>query len=85
MHEELWTHRLHSVQQCCRYQSHERVKSDLGRTCHNDKPGLNDGDDGEIDMRMRERSWLESGTCHNDKPGYVCEKIEKGGVMERKK
>ena len=29
------------------------VKSDLGGTCHNDKPGLNDGDDGGIGMRMR--------------------------------
>ena len=24
----------------------ERVRRDLGETCHNDKPGLNDGDDG---------------------------------------
>ena len=24
----------------------ERVRRDLGGTCHNDKPGLNEGDDG---------------------------------------
>ena len=31
----------------------ERVRRDLGGTCHNDKPGLNDGDDGGVGMRMR--------------------------------
>ena len=25
----------------------ERVRRDLGETCHNDKPGRNDGDGGE--------------------------------------
>ena len=29
-----------------------RVKSDLGGTCHNDKPGLDDGDDGGVGMRV---------------------------------
>ena len=33
----------------------ERVRRDLGGTCHNDKSGLNDGDDGGVGMRMRER------------------------------
>ena len=27
-----------------------RAKSDLGGTCHNDKPGLDDGDDGEVGL-----------------------------------
>ena len=29
------------------------ILSDLGGTCHNDKSGLFDGDDGGIGMRMR--------------------------------
>ena len=31
----------------------ERVRRDLGETCHNDKPGRNDGDEGGVGMRMR--------------------------------
>ena len=42
-----------------------------------DKPGLNDGDDGEVGWG----SWLEGGTCHNGKPGHVCGEVEKGGVL----
>ena len=34
------------------------MRRDLGGTCHNDKPGLNDGDDGGVGMRMRgEAGW----------------------------
>ena len=49
------------------------LRGELGGTCHNDKPGLNDGDEGGVGKRMRGGSRLEGETCYNNKSGHVRE------------
>ena len=47
----------------------ERVRRDLGETCHNDKPGRNDGDGGG-------GSRWKGETCYSSKPGLAHEDME---------
>ena len=58
----------------------ERVRRDLGETCHNDKPGRNDGDGGsryEDEGGMRAEAGVTS--CDSSKPCPVYEKMEASG------